>query len=86
MENTPRSHGSQYSLPSGFNVGVIPPDGTQLTIDVWLLILGLGLDEKDAFVKQLNKDKIPHPKFCGVMTVDATHIRRVVHCGRGESS
>lgn len=84
MENTPKTKASQDKLPPGYHIGVIPPDGTQLSLEMWLMILGLtGLDS-DAFVKQLRKDKIPRVKFCGTMVIDATHVRRVIHCGRGE--
>lgn len=85
-ENTPRQSGSQdFYLPPGLFIGVMPPDGTQLELSLWLKILSIPPEDEDAFVKQLRKDKIPHIKFCGTMTIDATHIRRVVHCGRGEN-
>lgn len=83
MENMPRQRTS-HDLPHGLTVGQLPPDGTQLTVELWLRILGLQPTEEDSFVKQLRKDKIPHIKFCGTMIIDATHIRRIVHCGRGD--
>lgn len=85
MENTRAGNVCQAKLPAGLFVGVIPPDGTQLSIELWMAILGLADLDQDAFLKQLRKDKIPRVKFCGTTLIDATHIRRVIHCGRGEN-
>jgi len=71
-------------LPDGLSAGVIPPDGTQLALSVWLRILSIAEEDAGAFVKQLNKDRIPHPKFCGTMFIDSTHIRRVINRGRSQ--
>lgn len=83
-EDTSKRNPSQAKLPAGLFVGVIPPDGTILSLTIWLMILDLTDLDSEAFVKQLRKDKVPRVKFCGTMLIDSTHIRRIVHCGRGE--
>ena len=71
----------QFTLPPGFFVGVIPPDGTMLILPIWMLILGLDDSEKDAFVKQINRLNIPKQAFCKQVVIDASHIRKLIAAG-----
>lgn len=73
---------SKRNLPPGLSVGVIPPDGTQLSLSIWMQILEIDETEKDAFRKQLQRDGIEVKPFCRNPFIDSTHFRRVIFAGK----
>jgi hypothetical protein len=87
MEDTRSLNGNQANLlPNGFFVGVIPPDGTQLSKVLWMRILGIDETvDSESFDRTLRRDGIIREKFVGVEFIDACHIRRIIAFGRGES-
>ena len=88
MDNThskkpsqPNSPDPQIQLPPGFFVGVIPADDVQLILPLWLQILNLDPMDEAAFLKKLNRLKIPKANFCRQVVISAKHIRQAVYCG-----
>ena len=86
MEDTRSLNGNQAnSLPNGFFVGVIPPDGTVFSTEILLKILNGIADDEIALLAQFRRKNIPYVRLIGTTLVDATHIRRMVHVGGKES-
>jgi hypothetical protein len=68
-------------LPPGFFVGVIPSDDVQLILPLWLQILNLDPMDEAAFLKKINRLKIPKANFCRQVVISANHIRQAVMSG-----
>lgn len=90
MKNTSESNGSQGNspnlLPPGIHVGVIPPDGTVLSEDIWLRVLGATEEDRIAFRKSLRRHSVPSVTILGMRLIDATGIRRMANQGDCEDS
>jgi hypothetical protein len=83
VEDTRSLNSSQAnSLPDGFFVGVIPPDGTVFSTEILLIILKGIADDETALLTQFRRKNIPYTRLIGTTLVDATHIRRLVHLGK----
>jgi hypothetical protein len=66
------------SLPPGLYPGIIPPDGTQLILEHWLVILKLTSDDQDGLLKVLGRNKNPFRRILGNAWIDASGIRRYI--------
>lgn len=66
-------------LPPGYYAGVMPPDGIQLAVELWMQILGVDELDRDRFVRRLREAKIARGSLCGSTFIDSTHIRRLFY-------
>ena len=71
-------------LPPGLYPGVIPPDGTQLSLKHWLMILEIDDDHSENFLKQLRVDGFRPKRFCRNPFIPASVIRRQIENGNVE--
>lgn len=83
MDNAHEQAGSQAKLPPGFFKGVMPPDGVQLAIELWMHILGVDPVDQDRFVRRIRDAKIARGSLCGSTFIDSTHIRKLFSSGKG---